>query len=64
MERPDLLERSLILGKDWGKKKSMEDEMIWTTSLTWHEFDQNHKRQVKDREAGMQSMVLQQLDIT
>ena len=51
MKRTNSLEKTLMLGKIEGRRRRGRQRMRWLDGISGHEFEQNSRSEVKDREA-------------
>ena len=50
-ERTNSLEKTLMLGKIEGRRRRGRQRVRWLDGISGHEFEQNSRSKVKDREA-------------
>ena len=50
-ERTNSLEKTLMLGKIEGRRRRGRQRVRWLDGISGHEFEQNSRSEVKDREA-------------
>ena len=50
-ERTNSLEKTLMLGKIEGRRRRGRQRVRWLDGINVHEFEQNSRSEVKDREA-------------